>query len=122
MIDTDATAMINVIRSFEPVVIVDESHNAATELSVSMLADLNPSFVLELTATPRNSSNIISYVDALQLKKQQMVKLPVIVNTYRNRSHTITTNSLSFFRAYDQPSDANSALWQWCVGNSYSTN
>lgn len=77
--DTDETALIQVIRYLNPVVIVDESHHAVSELSVKMLRDFNPSFVLDLTATPKKSSNIISFVDAVQLKKENMVKLPVIV-------------------------------------------
>ena len=32
-----------------------------------------------MTATPKKRSNIISYVDAVQLKAEHMVKLPVIV-------------------------------------------
>ena len=44
-----------------------------------MLGNLNPSFILDITATPRDNSNIISYVDAMRLKKMDMVKLPVIV-------------------------------------------
>jgi type III restriction enzyme len=75
----DPSSLINVIRQLKPIVIVDESHNAETALSVEMLVNLNPHFILDLTATPRNNSNIISYVDAMALKKQHMVKLPVIV-------------------------------------------
>jgi type III restriction enzyme len=71
------------------VVIVDESHNAETELSVEMLRNLNPSFILDLTATPRNNSNIISFVDALQLKRENMVKLPVIVSNRRDKTETL---------------------------------
>ena len=77
--DTDETALIQVIRSLNPVVIVDESHHATSDLSVEMLKNFNPCFVLDLTATPKNNSNIISFVDATQLKKANMVKLPVIV-------------------------------------------
>ena len=44
-----------------------------------MLQNFNPSFVLDLTATPKKESNIISFVDARQLKAENMVKLPVIV-------------------------------------------
>ena len=77
--DTDETALIQVIRSFNPVIIVDESHHATSALSVEMLENFNPCFVLDLTATPKNNSNIISFVDASQLKKANMVKLPVIV-------------------------------------------
>lgn len=77
--DTDETALIQVIRSLNPVVIVDESHHATSALSVEMLENFNPCFVLDLTATPKKNSNIISFVDATQLKKANMVKLPVIV-------------------------------------------
>ena len=77
--DTDETALIQVIRGLNPVVIVDESHHATSTLSVEMLKNFNPCFVLDLTATPKKNSNIISFVDAIQLKKANMVKLPVIV-------------------------------------------
>ena len=75
----DDTALIQVFNQLSPVVIVDESHHTTGELSVEMLKNLNPSFILDLTATPRKNSNIISYVDAAQLKAENMVKLPVIV-------------------------------------------
>lgn len=77
--DTDETALIQVIRKLNPVVIVDESHHATSQLSKEMLQNFNPSFVLDLTATPKKGSNIISFVDARQLKAENMVKLPVIV-------------------------------------------
>ncbi|ULJ68942.1 DEAD/DEAH box helicase family protein [Wielerella bovis] len=82
----DNTSLINVLRGLKPVVIVDESHNATTTLSQEMLANLNPSFVLELTATPHEKSNIISYVGALELKKEQMVKLPLMISQQRNQA------------------------------------
>lgn len=85
----DPSALINVLRGLRPVIVVDESHNAETELSVEMLVNLNPDFILDLTATPRNNSNIISYVDALALKKQHMVKLPVIVANRSSRTEVI---------------------------------
>lgn len=86
---TDGTALINVIRHLRPVVVVDESHNAESDLSVEMLRDLNPSVVLDLTATPRCNSNIISLVPALELKMEQMVKLPVIVYNQHTRQEVI---------------------------------
>ncbi len=85
----DESALINVIRLLKPVVIVDESHNAGSVLSVEMLSNLNPAFILDLTATPRESSNIISYIDALRLKKQHMVKLPVIVANQQSQEDVI---------------------------------
>ena len=89
--DTDETALINVIRSLNPVLVVDESHNAESDLSVDMLKNLNPSFILDLTATPKNNSNIVSLVPAIELKKENMVKLPVIV--YNNHDKTEVINN-----------------------------
>ena len=87
--DYDKSALINVIRRLKPVVIVDESHNAESKLSVEMMDDLNPHFIFDLTATPKNNSNIISYVDALQLKAHHMVKLPVIVANRQNKDEVV---------------------------------
>jgi len=87
--DTPDTALIQVLRHLSPVVIVDESHNAGSDLSVEMLNNLNPSFVLDLTATPRRNSNIITYVDARELKKEHMVKLPVVVYNRTSRQNVI---------------------------------
>ena len=75
----DETALFQVINQLNPLVVVDESHHARSELSIEMLGNFNPCFVLDLTATPKKRSNIISYVDAVQLKAEHMVKLPVIV-------------------------------------------
>lgn len=91
MEETDETALINVIRSLNPVLIVDESHNAESDLSVDMLRNLNPSFILDLTATPKKNSNIISLVPAIQLKMEHMVKLPVIVYNHQDKTDVINS-------------------------------
>ncbi|MGE5604416.1 MAG: DEAD/DEAH box helicase [Bacteroidota bacterium] len=88
--DIDESALIQVINQLNPVCIVDESHNAESDLSVEMLRNLNPCFILDLTATPRKNSNIISYVSPLQLKQENMVKLPVVV--YNHHSVTDVIN------------------------------
>lgn len=88
---TDETALIQVIRQLNPMVIVDESHHATSSLSVEMLQNFNPSFVLDLTATPKKGSNIISFVDARQLKKEEMVKLPVIVYNRKSQGDVLLT-------------------------------
>lgn len=87
----DETAAIQVINQLSPIVIVDESHHATTDLSIEMLKNLNPSFILDLTATPKTNSNIISYVDASQLKRENMVKLPVIVYNRKTKDDVIYT-------------------------------
>jgi type III restriction enzyme len=89
--DVDETALINVLRSMQPVIVVDESHNAESNLSVDMLNGLNPSFVLDLTATPKNNSNIVSLVPAIELKKEHMVKLPVIVYNHHDKTEVVNS-------------------------------
>ena len=87
--DIDNTALIQVLNQLSPVVIVDESHNAQSDLSVEMLKNLNPSFILDLTATPKENSNIISFVDARELKKENMVKLPVVVYNRNSKQEVV---------------------------------
>lgn len=89
----DPTALIQVIAQQNPLVIVDESHNFKADLRVELLNNLSPRFILELTATPRDNSNIISFVDAMQLKRENMVKLPVIVEN-RNTPKDVLVNAI----------------------------
>ena len=58
--NADETSLIQTISNLSPFVIVDESHHAQSELSIEMLKNFNPCFVLDLTATPKENSNIIS--------------------------------------------------------------
>lgn len=67
----------NVIKINNPLVILDEGHNVQTTLSFDMLRSLNPSFILEYTATPRSESNILVSVQAPELKAEKMVKIPI---------------------------------------------
>ena len=87
--NADETALFQVINHLNPLVIVDESHHARSNLSLEMLENFNPCFVLDLTATPQKKSNIISYVDAVQLKRENMVKLPVIVYNRENQKEVL---------------------------------
>ena len=87
--DADRTSLIQVINRLNPLVIVDESHHARSNLSKKMLQDFNPCFVLDLTATPTKESNIISYVDSVQLKRENMVKLPVVVYNRQRQNDVI---------------------------------
>jgi len=78
------------INQLNPVVIVDESHHATSSLSREMLTILNPSFILDLTATPTESANVISYVSASELKLEHMVKLPVVAYNRTSKEEVIT--------------------------------
>ena len=74
----------NVLKMHRPVVVVDEAHNARTDLSFDTLRRFGPSCVLELTATPADDSNVLMAVSAARLKAEQMIKLPVML---RARKH-----------------------------------
>ncbi len=87
---SDETGFIQVLSYLNPVVIIDESHNFEANLRVEMLNAINPRFIIDLTATPRKKSNIISFVDAIKLKRANMVKLPVIVYNHRSTDEVIS--------------------------------
>lgn len=89
--NVDESALIQVIAQLNPVVVIDESHNFTSDLRLDLLNIINPSLVLELTATPRPSSNIISYVDAAQLKAANMVKLPVVAYNQQDSNFVISS-------------------------------
>jgi type III restriction enzyme len=81
---TTPFSLANVLRLRRPFVIVDEAHNSRTELAFDMLARLAPSGVMELTATPdleRTPSNVLHSVSAAELKAEEMIKLPVVLQT-----------------------------------------
>lgn len=98
---SDETGLIQVLSYLNPVVIIDESHNFEADLRVDMLKAINPCFILDLTATPRKKSNIISFVDAMKLKRANMVKLPVIVYNHRSTSDVITS-AINLQRSLEQ--------------------
>lgn len=77
-------SLANVLRLRRPFVIVDEAHNSRTELAFGMLERLRPAGILELTATPdqeRTPSNVLHSVSAAELKAEEMIKLPVVLET-----------------------------------------
>jgi type III restriction enzyme len=77
-------SLANVMRIYRPLVVVDEAHNARTELSFDTLARFRPSAIIEFTATPDNStnpSNVLHSVSAAELKAEAMIKLPIRLET-----------------------------------------
>lgn len=84
---TTPCSLANVLRLRRPFVVVDEAHNSRTELAFDMLARFRPSGVMELTATPdmeRTPSNVLHSVSAAELKAEEMIKLPVVLQTEPN--------------------------------------
>lgn len=75
-------SLVNVLKMVRPVVVIDEGHKAYSDNTRTSLNGFNPSFIVELTATPNakhHVSNILVDVSGLDLKKEQMIKLPINV-------------------------------------------
>lgn len=100
------TSLMNVLAYLNPYVIIDESHNFTADLRVDMLQNINPCFIYELTATPRENANIISFVGADRLKKANMVKLPVIVHNDVS-TDAVITNAITLRDNLERTSKAN---------------
>ncbi len=71
-------SLANWLALHEPLLIVDEAHNTKTDKSFTALKRLNPSAILELTATPIPAkSNVLYHVSAQELAAESMIKLPI---------------------------------------------
>ena len=75
-------SLANVIRLNNPLIVVDEGHKTKTELSIEFLKELNPSFIIEYTATPRPESNVLVEIRSSELKEEEMVKLPLVLESH----------------------------------------
>ncbi len=71
-------SLANWLALHEPLLIVDEAHNTKTDKSFTALKRLNPSAILELTATPiPHKTNVLYHVSAQELAAEAMIKLPI---------------------------------------------
>jgi type III restriction enzyme len=70
-----STSLGNLIRLSQPLIIIDEIHKVFSDTARTTIDNLNPSFVLGLTATPAAAMNILVSVSGLELKQEEMVKL-----------------------------------------------
>lgn len=76
-------SLANWLALQNPLVVVDEAHNARTDASFTALKRLNPSAILELTATPiAHKTNVLYHVSAQELQAEQMIKLPITLSEH----------------------------------------
>ena len=88
----------NVFKIVRPVVILDEAHKAygasnreKNEEFARSINRLNPQLVIELSATPnRGISNLLVDIEGPDLKKEEMIKLPVQVTSFPNAEWRLT--------------------------------
>ena len=84
-------SLFNVFKMLRPVIVLDEAHKAYgqkvenTDEFVASINRLNPSLVIELSATPSNRrSNLLVDISGVDLKAEEMIKLPVQVTSFTN--------------------------------------
>lgn len=82
-------SLFNAIKIQRPVVVLDEAHKAygrtGAKEYVKAVNQFDPSLVIELSATPnRKISNLLVDVSGVELKKEEMIKLPIEVTTFDN--------------------------------------
>jgi type III restriction enzyme len=83
-------SLFNVFKILQPVVVLDEAHKAygakkreANEEFARSINRLNPRLVIELSATPNSGiSNLLVDIEGPDLKKEEMIKLPVQVTSF----------------------------------------
>ena len=79
-------SLFNVIKMNRPVIILDEAHKAygkkpeGAKQFANSINRLNPRLVLEFSATPNpNISNLLVDITGVELKAEEMIKMPVQV-------------------------------------------
>jgi type III restriction enzyme len=74
------TSLANLVRLCQPAVILDEGHRATSTLARKTVEEFNPAIVVELSATPARSANVVVRVSGQELLDEQMIKLPINVS------------------------------------------
>jgi type III restriction enzyme len=71
------TSLGNTLRILRPLIVVDEGHKAYSESALETVRGFNPSFVLELSATPPPQSNELVRITGRELHEEEMIKLDI---------------------------------------------
>ena len=85
----------NLLNIHRPLVIADEAHNNSTKLAYEMLKRVNPSCIIEYTATPATNSNVLHRVCAMELKVEEMIKLPIILTVHQTWQESLSASVLA---------------------------
>jgi type III restriction enzyme len=80
------TSLGNLVRLYEPPVILDEGHKATSALARRTIEEFNASVVVELSATPPKEVNILTRVSGGELLKEEMIKLPMNISNSNQMS------------------------------------
>lgn len=81
--DIPLTSLGNVLRLLRPLTIVDEGHKSYSKTARETIYGFNPSFVVELSATPPADANSLVAISGTELNDEQMIKLDLhLVNKH----------------------------------------
>ncbi len=80
------TSLGNLVKLYEPPVILDEGHKATSKLARETIEGFNASVVVELSATPHKEANILVSVSGRELLDEQMIKLPINIANSNEKS------------------------------------
>ncbi|MCX6327156.1 MAG: DEAD/DEAH box helicase family protein [Bacteroidia bacterium] len=71
------TSLGNTLKLLKPLVVIDEGHRAYGEQARNTVRNFNPSFILELSATPPPNSNELVKITGRELHEEEMIKLDI---------------------------------------------
>ena len=71
----------NTLRTLKPAIILDEGHKAYSKTAQKTLLGFNPLFILELSATPTDGSNVLVYITGQDVLREGMIKLDINVHS-----------------------------------------
>lgn len=91
----------NLLAWHRPIVIMDEAHNAQSDLSLTVLERIRPACVIEWTATPAPAQNVLYHVSAQALKAEDMIKLPIVLAPHPNWQEAVRDAVLTRARLED---------------------
>ena len=92
------TSLGNTLRLLQPITIVDEGHKAYSDTARGTIYGFNPSFVLELSATPPPNTNGLVSISGRQLNDEQMIKLDVHITNKTTSEWKETVNEAVAWR------------------------
>ena len=69
------TSLGNTVRVLRPLIILDEGHKAYSANAKATLEGFNPAMIVELSATPAKSANVLVEILGRELNAEEMIKL-----------------------------------------------
>lgn len=88
------TSVGNTLRILKPMVIIDEGHKAQSKLAKETIQNLNPSLIVELSATPTSQSNILVNISGRELNQEEMIKLDLRITNKASTDWKDTVNAI----------------------------